>query len=38
MLAFAGFAAALGVVAAAMGGNLEEEAEIKAELFIDEET
>ncbi len=38
VLDFAGFAAALGVVAAAMGGNLEEEAEIKAELFIDEET
>ncbi len=38
VLAFSGFAAALGVVAAAMGGNLEEEAEIKAELFIDEET
>ncbi len=37
VLPFAGFAAALGVVAAAMGGNLEEEAEIKAELFIDEE-
>ena len=38
VLDFAGFAAALGVVAAAMGGNLEEESEIKAELFIDEET
>ncbi len=37
VLPFAGFSAALGVVAAAMGGNLEEEAEIKAELFIDEE-
>ena len=34
---FALFAAMVGVVAAALGGNLEEEAELKAELFIDEE-
>ncbi len=37
VLPFAGFAAALGVVAAAMGGNLEDETEIKAELFVDAE-
>jgi hypothetical protein len=29
--------AVLGVVAGAVGGNIEEEAEIKADLFFDEE-
>ncbi len=35
---YAGFMATLGVLAAALGGNLEEEGEIKAELLFDEET
>jgi hypothetical protein len=34
----AAFMASLGVLASALGGNLEEEAEIKADLFFDEET
>lgn len=34
----AAFVAALGVLASAVGGNLEDEATIKAELFYDEET
>ncbi len=37
LLRFATFSAAISVLAAAMGGNLEEEAEIKAEFFMDEE-
>ncbi len=36
--AYAAFMATLGVIAAALGGNLEEEGEIKAELLFDEET
>ncbi len=35
---YAAFMATIGVLAAALGGNLEEEAEIKAELLFDEET
>ena len=35
---YAAFMATLGVIAAALGGNLEEEGEIKAELLFDEET
>ncbi len=35
---YAAFMAILGVLAGAMGGNLEEEDEIKADLFYDEET
>ncbi|HID16193.1 MAG TPA: hypothetical protein EYP16_05270 [Candidatus Atribacteria bacterium] len=37
LLRYAVFAATVGVLGAALGGNLEEEQEIKAELFIDEE-
>lgn len=36
--AYAAFMATIGVVAASLGGNLEEEDEIKAELLFDEET
>jgi len=35
---FASFAGILGLLAGAVGGNLEEEEEIKADLFYDEET
>ncbi len=35
---YAAFMATLGVIAAALGGNLEDEDEIKAELLFDEET
>jgi len=35
---YAAFMATIGVLAAALGGNLEEEAEIKAQLLFDEET
>lgn len=35
---YALFTATIGVLGAALGGNLEEEREIKAELFFDEET
>jgi len=38
LLRYAVFTAAIGVLGAALGGNLEEEGEIKAELFFDEET
>ncbi|RLB08600.1 MAG: hypothetical protein DRG59_04540 [Deltaproteobacteria bacterium] len=38
LLHFASFAGILGLLAGAVGGNLEEEDEIKAELFYDEET
>ena len=38
LLRYAVFTAAIGVLGAALGGNLEEEREIKAELFFDEET
>jgi hypothetical protein len=34
----AAFMAALGVSAAALGGNLEDEDDLKARLFYDEET
>jgi len=34
---YAAFMAVLGIVAGAVGGNIEEEAEIKADLFFDEE-
>lgn len=37
-LRFAAFLAMIGVLGAALGGNLEEESEIKAELIFDEET
>ncbi len=36
--AYAAFMATIGVLAASLGGNLEEEDEIKAELLFDEET
>jgi len=35
---YASFMATLGVLAGALGGNLEEEDELKAELYYDEET
>jgi len=38
LLRYAVFTATIGVLGAALGGNLEEEREIKAELFFDEET
>jgi len=38
LLRYAVFTATIGVLGAALGGNLEEEREIKAELFCDEET
>ncbi len=38
LLRYAIFTATIGVLGAALGGNLEEEREIKAELFFDEET
>ncbi|WP_457630593.1 hypothetical protein [Oceanithermus sp.] len=38
LLRYAVFTATVGVLGAALGGNLEEEREIKAELFFDEET
>ena len=38
LAAYAAFMATLGVIAASLGGNLEEEDEIKAELLFDEET
>ncbi len=38
LLRFASFAGILGLLAGAVGGNLEEEDEIKADLFYDEET
>jgi len=38
LLRYAIFTATIGVLGAALGGNLEEEGEIKAELFCDEET
>lgn len=37
-LRYAAFMAIIGVLAGALGGNLEDEDEIKAELFFDEET
>jgi len=37
LVRYAAFLAIIGVVGAALGGNLEEESEIKAELFFDEE-
>ena len=38
LLRYALFTATIGILGAALGGNLEEEREIKAELFFDEET
>ncbi len=38
LLRFASFSGILGLLAGAVGGNLEEEDEIKADLFYDEET
>lgn len=38
LLRYAAFLATVGVIAGALGGNLEEEDEIKATLFYDEET
>ena len=38
MVRHAAFIATLGVLAAALGGNLEDEDELKAEMFYDEET
>nr|WP_290669345.1 hypothetical protein [Ardenticatena sp.] len=38
LMRYAAFMATLGVLAGALGGNLEEEDELKAELYYDEET